>query len=151
MGLKEEEKSKAGAAFAGNTHVKIAKMVKLGLDNDFAKAMGKSLESNETIEKIVLDSNAITGEGIKALFSGLSKNSSVLELQVRHQSKGMASVDEATLLGLLEPNTTVIKMGVDVRNQLAKMGLDRKINANREILRKQRAQAKKAASSPKPV
>ena len=143
MALKPAEKTNAGAAFANNTHVKTIKMVKLGLDDDFAKALGESLKTNTAIEKLILDSNAISGEGIKAIFAGLAKNTSVVELQVRHQSKTMSSADEEALPGLLDPNKTIVKLGVDARNQLAKMRMEQKTNANREHQRKLRAKAKK--------
>lgn len=147
LSLKSNEKTRSGAAFATNSHVKTLKMQKLGLDDSFAKEMGAAIAKNITIEKLVIDSNAITGEGIKALFAGLGQNSTIVEFQVRHQSKTMASADEEPLPDLLEPNTTVIKLGVDCRNQLIKMKLDKKTNANREHQRKLRVQAKKAAGN----
>ena len=55
----------------------------------------------------------------------------------------MSSSDEDGLPALLEANKTIIKLGVDARNQLVKMKLDRLTNANREHQRKLRAQAKK--------
>jgi hypothetical protein len=146
LALKSDEKTKAGAAFANNTNVKSVKMVKLQLDDKFANALGEALEKNNTIEKLLLDSNVFSGDGIKLIFAGMGKNSSVVELQVRHQSKTMASSDEDALPDLLEPNNTIIKLGVDSRNQLVTMKLDRKTNENREHQRKLRAQAKKAAS-----
>jgi hypothetical protein len=122
-------------------------MQKLGLDDSFAKEMGAAIAKNTTIEKMVIDSNAITGEGIKALFAGLGQNSTIVEFQVRHQTKTMASADEEPLPDLLEPNTTVLKLGVDCRNQLINMKLDKKTNANREHQRKLRVQAKKDAGN----
>ena len=46
----------------------------------------------------------------------------------RHQAKVMSSTDEEALPELLDGNTTLIKLGVDSRNQLVKMKLDRKTN-----------------------
>lgn len=145
ISLKSAEKTKACAAFASNSHITKVKLVKLGLDDDAAKAFGKSLETNTTLEQLVLDSNNLSGEGIRAIFAGLAKNSTITELQVRHQSKKMASIDEAALPELLEANTTIIKLGVDARDQLVKTKLDKKTNANREHQRKLRA-AKKSPS-----
>jgi len=144
--LKSAEKVKTGAAFATNTNIKTLKMQKLGLDDDFAKQLGESLAKNTTLEKVVIDSNSISGVGIKALFAGLGQNSTIVEFQVRHQSKTMASTDEQPLPELLEPNKTIIKLGVDCRDQLIKMKLDKVTNNNREHQRKLRAAAKKAAA-----
>lgn len=147
LSMKADEKVKSGAAFATNSHVNTLKMQKLGLDDSFAMQLGEAIAKNSTIEKLVVDSNAITGAGIKALFAGLGQNSTIVEFQVRHQSKTMASADEEPLPDLVEANTSIIKLGVDCRNQLIKMKLDKKTNANREHQRKLRAQAKKAAGS----
>jgi hypothetical protein len=147
LSLNEEEKVKAGAAFANNTHIKTVMMSTLQLDDKFAEALAKALETNSTIEKLLLDSNSFAGDGMKTLFSGLAKNSSIVEMQVRHQSKVTNSSDEELLPDLLEPNNTIIKLGIDLRNQLAKMKIDRKLNMNREVQRKLRAQAKKAPAS----
>ena len=143
LALKSEEKTKAGAAFATNTHVTSVKLVKLGLDDKFAHALGDALMKNNTIEKLVIDSNVISGDGIKTVFQGLGGNSKITELQIRHQSKTMSSADEEALPDLIDNNKTIIKLGVDARNQLIKMKLDRKMNDNREYQRKMRNAAKK--------
>jgi hypothetical protein len=147
LALKSSEKTKSANAFGTNKLIKIIKMVKLGLDDNFAEALGESLAKNKTIEKIIIDSNAITGKGIKALFAGLGQNSTIVEFQVRHQSKSMAVSDEHALPGLIESNRTIIKLGVDARDQLVKMKLDKIMSANREFQRKLRVAAKKAAES----
>jgi hypothetical protein len=147
LSLNEEEKLKAGAAFANNTHIKTVMMSTLQLDDKFAEALAKALETNSSIEKLLLDSNAIAGDGMKTLFSGLAKNSSIVEMQVQHQSKVTNSSDEELLPDILEPSKTITKLGIDLRNQLAKMKIDRKLNMNREVQRKLRAQVKKAPAS----
>mmetsp|Transcript_18673 Transcript_18673/g.40415 ORF Transcript_18673/g.40415 Transcript_18673/m.40415 type:complete len:120 (+) Transcript_18673:252-611(+) len=113
----------------------------LGLDNSFAEAFGEAIAKNNTIEKVNIDSNAITGVGVKALFAGLGKNSSIEDFQVRHQHRVMSTLDEESLPELLESNTSILKLGVDVRSQLVKMRLDKIINANRDRLRKLRLDA----------
>ena len=143
LGLKEAERTKTGAAFATNTHVRTVKMVKLKLDDKFAEAFGKAIARNKTLEKVIIDSNDFTGTGIKALFEGLGKNTSIVDFQIRHQSKTTSSADEQALLTLLAPNMTVIKLGVDLRDQLAKMQIERKLNETREHQRKLRASTKK--------
>ena len=77
------------------------------------------------------------------MLTGLGQNKSVTNFQIRHQSKTMASSDEETLPDLLANNTTLITLGTDVRNPLIKSKLDRKMNDNREIQRKQRNAQKK--------
>lgn len=138
LGLNPAERTKTGAAFATNTTVKTLKMVKLQLDDAFAEAFGNALATNTTLEKVCLDSNSFTGAGMKSLMEGLGKNTSIVDFMVRHQTKTMASSDEQALPALLADNKTVIKLGVDVRNQMVKTQLDRKTNESREYQRKLR-------------
>lgn len=144
LGLNKVERTKSGAAFVSNKSVKTVKMQKLKLDDEWAKVFGEALAVNSTIETVVLDSNSFSGEGVKTLIAGLGKNKSIVNFQIRHQSKNMASADEEALPTLLEGNNTVTKLGIDTRNQLIKMKLDRKLNETREYQRKQRVAAKKA-------
>jgi hypothetical protein len=144
LSLNAEEKIKAGLAFAKNTHVRTIQMSALRLDCKFAEAFAKSLGMNSSIEKVSLDSNAIAGGGLKALATALGYNSSIVEMQVRHQSKVTTSEIEDELADFLKENTKLIKFGVDLRSQMAKIKLDRKLAQNREIARKVRVQRNKS-------
>lgn len=136
LGLSDAEKVKSAQAFANNTYVTKVTMNALQVGDDFAIALGTSLETNETIEKLVIESNAFTGEGFKGLFAGLGKNNSVLELRAKHQTKSCTSVDEQALPGLLEPNTAITKISLDLRNSAVTMRLDKIGNRNRDSRRR---------------
>lgn len=142
MSLNKTDVLKAASAFSGNLHVTSVKLSLLKLDDEFAIEFGKSMRKNSSIEKIVLDNNAIGGEGIKAIVSSLADNSTVTELQVRHQSKPMSTGDEELLCQLLGNNTTITKFGVDLRSPLARVEIERKIKHNQEKRRKDRSGAK---------
>jgi len=143
LGLNATERTKTGAAFVANKYVSKVTMTKLKLDDDFAEAFGKALTKNNTLETVVLDSNSFSAKGVIALLTGLGQNKSVTSFQIRHQSKTMASADEEALPDLLKDNTTLVKLGTDVRNPLIKSNLDRKIKDNSEIQRKLRVAQKK--------
>lgn len=73
-----------GSACAGKEQVTTIKLVQLGLDDDFVRAMGESFaHNNDTMETLVLDRNVISGAGIQAWLAGIAKNSSVVDLQVQ--------------------------------------------------------------------
>lgn len=60
----------------------------------------------------------------------------------------MSSADEECLPDLLASNTSIIKLGIDVRSQLVKMKLERIIAENRDQMRQMRnAENKKNTSS----
>ena len=143
LGLDAVEIIKAGTAFATNKYINKVTMTKLKLGDDFAEAFGKALAKNKTLETVVLDSNSFSTKGIRALLLGLGQNKSVTNFQIRHQSKTLASADEEGLLELLKKNTTLVNLGTDVRNPLVKSQLERKMNENRDLQRKQRNAQKK--------
>ena len=147
LGLHRSEILKAAQAFRRNEHIKSVKMSTLRLDDSFAMELAKSIEDNSVIEKVVLDNNCIGTDGITALIRSLGRNNTIIEFQVRHQSKPLSTKDEENLAELIKDNDTIIKLGVDLRSQKAQIDLDRKIRQNQEKRRKARAAASKSRGS----
>jgi hypothetical protein len=148
LGLNGTEVLNAAKCFGTNTHVKRVKLCNLFLDDKFAVALAKSIKTNSAIEYLCVDSNAMSGEGIKAITESLSRNTSITELQMRHQKKNMAAADEEKIAELLGGNETISKMGVDLRSHSARTNLDRKMQQNAATRRKNRSSARKAESTP---
>jgi hypothetical protein len=136
--LKQDDRIQAARSLAENTHVKSVRMTMVQLDDNFAFALADSIRKNSTIEKIILDSNIIGSDGIKALVEALAQNKTVTEFQCHHQSKPMATVDEELLVGLLGNNETLLKLGIDLRSPRARRDLDNKMAKNRDLNRKVR-------------
>lgn len=132
LAMKPDDRHAAARGLAGNTHVKSVKMTMLQLDDAFCGELAAALRSNSTIEKINLDSNKIGAAGIRALLGALAENSAVTELQVRHQAKPMPTSDEDSLLPLLGGNSTLVKLGIDLRSPKVQRELDHKLSGNRD-------------------
>jgi len=147
LALHRTEIMKAASCFAGNQHVTSLKMCLLKLDDEFATELAKSIKSNSTIEKLVLDNNSIGTEGVTAIVASLANNKSITELQIRHQSKPLSTTDEEKLAGLLSTNETLVKFGVDLRSTRARNEVDRKMRQNQEKRRKNRAANKGSLAS----
>lgn len=147
LSLPKDEVIKAAKAFANNTHVKTVRMTMLRLNDDFACAFAKSIESGCVIEKLILDSNSFTGNGIEAIVASLAKNQTITELQLRHQAKPMGTAAEESLRGLLGGNETLGKLGVDVRSTRAQNELERKMADNRELARVRRHKERSSITS----
>jgi formyltetrahydrofolate hydrolase len=137
LGLNRNEVLNAAKCFASNTFVMRVKLCNLKLDDKYAEELAKSLEQSR-IEYLCLDSNAIGGNGIKAIVASLAKNRSVVELQIRHQTKNMAAADEEVIADLLDSNESLVKMGIDFRSHSARTKLERKLANNNAIQRKAR-------------
>jgi hypothetical protein len=130
--LSHEEKMKAASALKSNNQVKSLTMNALGLDDEFALKLAESLKSNSALVSLHLDNNSFSGKGITAMFRALSNHPQLVELQIRHQSKVLASVEENNIPELLQTNMTLIKVGVDLRSKHTEMLLDRKLTTNRQ-------------------
>jgi hypothetical protein len=133
--LSLEEKIKAAQAFAKNTHVKSINLNGCELGDEFAEAMGKSLATNKTIEKLLLENNSISGTGIRYLFEGVAQNSCLLEFRLHKQSKMIVAADEDSLADILEPNQKLTKLGIDFRSQHAQVKIERNLKLNDKLKR----------------
>ena len=79
--LTREEKCKAASSLAHNTYVKIVNFNSCGIDDEFAIELGKAIGTNGTIEKMYLENNSISGDGVKCVFEGLAVNKSIYEIR----------------------------------------------------------------------
>eukprot|EP00536_Pseudo-nitzschia_multiseries_P013923 jgi/Psemu1/213231/e_gw1.632.28.1 len=140
--LTPEEKTRAANAFATNTNIKFINFNSCGIDDEFAINLANSLKRNATISKVLLEGNAISGAGITALFKALAENSSIEELKLHKQSKTMSTSEEHMLADILQPNTALTKLGIDLRTTMAQVQLDKKLNLNRNVSLKLRAESK---------
>jgi len=148
MALTYEEKNKAANAFARNTNVKTIKFNSCGIDDEFAINLSNSLKRNTTITKVSLEGNSLSGAGITALFKALAENSTIEELKLHKQSKVMNTSEEHTLANILQPNMSVMKLGLDLRTTMAQVQLDKKLSLNRNVSLRLRAEAKGANFRP---
>ena len=149
--LTSDEKKKAANSFATNTNVKILNLNSCGIDDEFVIALALALKQNTSITRVLLEGNAISGVGITALFKALAENSSIEEMRLHKQSKTLNTSDEHLLADILLPNTTLTKLGIDLRTTMAQVQLDKKLNLNRNNQLKIRAEAKGETFSPSEV
>ena len=140
--LTPEEKVKAARSLGDNTHVTTVNLNACGIDDEFVRELAMSLQRSNTIERLYLEGNDISGEGITSLFEALAKNTSLEELRLHKQSKLLNTSDEHLLADILEPNTTITKLGIDLRTTMAQVAIDRKLTLNRNLTLKLRAESK---------
>jgi hypothetical protein len=140
LSMSHKEKIKAAFALKNNKHVTSLTLNALGLDDEFALKLAESLGKNTTLQKLDLDNNSFSGSGIIALFRAVSNHPKLTEIQIRHQSKVLASVEESGIPNLLQDNTSLIKVGVDLRSKHTEMLLDRKLSSNRLFRRSKKCE-----------
>lgn len=146
LGLNSVEVLKAGASFTGNSHVTRVKLCNLNLNDKFAAELGKALPSSK-IEYLCLDSNNMSGEGVKEIVKGIASSKTLTEFQVRHQRKTIAASDEDMISTLLGSNTSLVKLGIDMRSHGARSKLDKRLSENVAQQRRARKNKGPVASS----
>lgn len=135
--LRPDEVIKAAKSFATNKYVDTIKMSGLRLNDKFAVEMARSIESNTSIKKLDLENNMIGGNGVMAIISSLSKNCAITELLLCYQSSTISSTDEERLPEFIANNSVIAKLNVNIRSNMAKDKVDRKLRQNQELKRSQ--------------
>ena len=143
--LLEREKMKAAKSFSHNSHVLELNLNGCEIDDSFAKLLGEAITTNFTLERLFLESNNLSGEGIHAIFEGLRANTSIKEVRLHKQSKLMASKFEESLADYLEKNYTITKLGIDLRSTMTKVQLDRLTSRNISKAVRERTMQRKAS------
>jgi Ran GTPase-activating protein (RanGAP) involved in mRNA processing and transport len=143
LSMRTPDRLAAAASFASNTLIRSVKLNLLELDDEFAQELAKAIKKNTAIEKLSLEQNDLRGDGIKAIVGALATNTSLVELALRHQKKPMDTAAEEALAGLMEKNTSIVKLGLNLRSSRAQIDINNILKRNREIARKARVAANK--------
>jgi len=135
---KPEWATQLARALRTNTYIKELEMANAEVTPDTIPEFVAVIKGNSTLTKLGLESNKITSEGVVALLEALQSNTSLVELKLANQYKLLSSDVERTIAKLLEPNTTVTKVTVTVREQSSRNSIDKIIFRNQDLARKNR-------------
>jgi len=136
-------------AIANNTHLLELQLSNAHVNTEAAKEFAKALETNNTLTTLNLETNDIAGDGIVAIVESLRKNDTLTELKLTNQLKIIPSDVERSLAGIIEGNNSLQKFVVSLREQSSRNAVDKIIFRNKELARKKRVDAKRAAESGK--
>eukprot|EP00041_Stephanoeca_diplocostata_P032935 m.1073557 g.1073557 ORF g.1073557 m.1073557 type:complete len:426 (-) comp24235_c0_seq3:2172-3449(-) len=123
-------------------------IVKLGLaglqlKDNFATIFADIVLSGcPTLEEINLGRNQFTGEGIKAIASGLER-SSVKTLKLNDQNGSAGAEAEAALVTAAEACASLLKINLDWKSNQHRTNCDRILMRNADNLRRRRSMSKK--------
>ena len=130
--LKRKDVLTVAKALANNRFVTEVRLDRLQLNDEFAVQLGESIASNHAVRILSLEGNEIGGRGVKAIISGLSKNRTLVEVNLRQQSEALSTADETEILGLLGGNDVVRKLALDVQNELVCEELSTRLANNQQ-------------------
>ena len=130
--LKRKDVLTVAKALANNKFVTEVRLDRLQLNDEFAVQLGESIASNHAVRVLSLEGNEIGGRGVKAIISGLSKNRTLVEVNLRQQSEALSTADETEISGLLGGNDVVRELALDVENELVCEELSARLATNQQ-------------------
>eukprot|EP00475_Leptophrys_vorax_P026710 TRINITY_DN3788_c0_g1_i1.p1 TRINITY_DN3788_c0_g1~~TRINITY_DN3788_c0_g1_i1.p1 ORF type:complete len:453 (-),score=148.56 TRINITY_DN3788_c0_g1_i1:60-1418(-) len=123
------------AALGDNSTIKTLKLVKAGLTDEHAQVLSDTLKRNASLEEVNVSSNKFTSQGLLWLLDSLRENKTLKKLHMRGQSGGSSVVNssvESAVLSMMEVNTTLTTLAVEIRTRQTTQQLEKSLQRNRE-------------------
>eukprot|EP01089_Gocevia_fonbrunei_P022017 TRINITY_DN8744_c0_g1_i1.p1 TRINITY_DN8744_c0_g1~~TRINITY_DN8744_c0_g1_i1.p1 ORF type:complete len:201 (-),score=51.98 TRINITY_DN8744_c0_g1_i1:49-603(-) len=144
-GYPENFITKLVEALKTNTQVTTLVLTSAEIANIESKEIAELIKETKTITNLNLSSNKIGSDGFIALSEAIGVNNSLLELRLANQAGVAGSAAERAFAEGLDKNTSILKLGFDLREASARNTVNRALSRNQEAARKARQAAKKAA------
>jgi hypothetical protein len=132
VSLKDALKLQFFGAIGDNATLKTLKLVRKELTDAHAQVLADSLKKNSSIEEVNLEGNKLTTRGMQSLIEALHDNHTIKKMFLRNQSNGafLSSAGETVLVGVLDTNTAIIKLGVEIRGMQTTRKLEQTLQKN---------------------
>lgn len=121
-----------------NSHVQKLLLANTQLDDDDAKVLADHLEKDETIRTVNIESNRLTGAGVRTIMKALVKNKAVQELRLENQYNPLGTRTEMDVARFLEKNTILLKLGLTVKGGGARQRIETYLLRNNDTARQRR-------------
>lgn len=127
-------------AMETNTHVKKFSLAATRSNDPIALAFGEMLRENKTLQSLNLESNFITGVGVKALVDALRDNDTLIEIKIDNQRQQLGTTVEMEIAKMLEENKSIIKFGYHFNQQGPRSRAAAAITKNNDLVRRRRVE-----------
>jgi len=125
-------------AMENNTSVQVLSIAATRSNDPVALAVADMLKKNQSLQSLNIESNFITGEGMKAIVKAMEGNSTLLELKIDNQRQKLGDSVEMDIATMLENNTSIVKFGYHFTQQGPRARAGFAITRNNDMLRQQR-------------
>uniref|UniRef100_A0AAV2LSJ0 Tropomodulin n=1 Tax=Knipowitschia caucasica TaxID=637954 RepID=A0AAV2LSJ0_KNICA len=127
-------------AMETNTHVKKFSLAATRSNDPIAVVFGEMLRENKSLKSLNLESNFITGVGVKALVDALRDNDTLIEIKIDNQRQQLGTTVEMEIAKMLEENQTIIKFGYHFTQQGPRSRAAAAITKNNDLVRRRRVE-----------
>jgi tropomodulin len=102
------------------------------------QVLADHLEKDETIRTVNIESNRLTGAGVRTIMKALVKNKAVQELRLENQYNPLGTRTEMDVARFLEKNTILLKLGLTVKGGGARQRIETYLLRNNDTARQRR-------------
>uniref|UniRef100_A0A3B4A0P5 Uncharacterized protein n=1 Tax=Periophthalmus magnuspinnatus TaxID=409849 RepID=A0A3B4A0P5_9GOBI len=127
-------------AMETNTHVTKFSLAATRSNDPIAVVFGEMLRENKTLKSLNLESNFITGAGVKALVEALRDNDTLTDIKIDNQRQQLGTTIEMEIAKMLEENHTIIKFGYHFTQQGPRSRAAAAITKNNDLIRRRRVE-----------
>jgi hypothetical protein len=132
-------------ALKRNRYVLDVQITGCSLENDAAKHVAGVLKLNSAIKALNLETNNFTGPGLTLILEALATNETLTALKLSNQKQLLDTKLEQSLAALLEPNKSITKLSMSIKDVTSRANVERVLSRNCEAVRARRAAARKAS------
>ncbi|KAI1886028.1 hypothetical protein AGOR_G00209820 [Albula goreensis] len=125
-------------AMKTNSNVKKLSIAATRSSDPVAFAAAEMLEANKSLQSLNIESNFITGVGMKAVIKALAVNTTLTELKIDNQRQQLGDSVEMEIAKMLESNPAIVRIGYHFTQQGPRARAAMAITRNNDILRQQR-------------
>lgn len=127
-------------AMETNTNVKKFSLAATRSNDPIAVAFSDMLRENKTLKSLNLETNFITGAGVKALLEALRDNDTLTEIKIDNQRQQLGTTIEMEIAKMLEENHSIIKFGYHFTQQGPRSRAAAAITKNNDLVRRRRVE-----------
>lgn len=127
-------------AMERNTTVTKFSLAATRSNDPIAVAFGEMLRENKTLRSLNLESNFITGVGVKALVDALRDNDVLTEIKIDNQRQQLGTTVEMEIAKMLEDNNSIVKFGYHFNQQGPRSRAAAAITKNNDLVRRRRVE-----------
>lgn len=125
-------------AMKQNDHVERLSLAATRSNDPVAHAVASMLEVNTSLKSLNIESNFISGAGMRAILKAMKSNTSVIELKIDNQRQQLGDGVEMDMAAMLEHNANILRFGYHFRQQGPRARAATAVTRNSDRLRLQR-------------
>ncbi|XP_075431802.1 tropomodulin-2-like [Ascaphus truei] len=127
-------------ALETNTHVKQFSLAATRSDDPVAFAFANMLKVNKSLRSLNVETNFITGTGIRSLVEALKENRTLTEIKIANQRQQLGTAVEMEIAQMLEENAAILKFGYQFTQQGPRTRVVTATTKNNDLVRQKRVE-----------